>query len=252
MKGALAMLCCLFLATVASAASEPAVTRLPKPSFPAPATAPTGEGRLQIMATRYRDPGLLLERPSPPAWAPPSLHGLGLQLAIRQPGTVFLVYGRDGSSGRFLVAADARTHRTRYALDFDAFAKPPAGGEYEPLVWARERGGVLYVSHAHLTYATATRGRNAYVSAIDVRSRKLLWRSAALVANARSFVLADDVVVAGYGFTAEPDFLYLLDRRSGRVVDRVALPTGPEWIKLRGDRLHVRTYDRDVVVQLSP
>jgi hypothetical protein len=56
--------------------------------------------------------------------------------------------------------------------------------------------------------------------------------------------------VAGYGFTAEPDFLYLLDRRTGRVRDRLLVPSAPETIKLQGGLVHVRTYDRQVVAQI--
>jgi len=54
-----------------------------------------------------------------------------------------------------------------------------------------------------------------------------------------------DLIVAGYGFTREPDFLYLLDRRTGKALDR------PEVIKLRRAHLHVRTYDHDLVVRIA-
>jgi outer membrane protein assembly factor BamB len=130
------------------------------------------------------------------------------------------------------------------------FGRPPGGGWYEDVTFAREAGGVVYVSNAHLTYATATNGRNAYITAIDPERKKTLWRSRALVANARTFVVTGDLIVAGYGFTAEDDFLYLLDRRSGRVLDRLAVPSAPEVIKLRGNRLEVRTYDRKVVARI--
>jgi len=109
---------------------------------------------------------------------------------------------------------------------------------------------VLYVSNSHLTYASQTKGRNAYLSAIDLGTKKTLWRSPALVANARTFVVTRDLIVAGYGFTAEPDFLYLLDRRSGKVLHRLPVPSAPEIIKLRDGRLYVRTYDRQVVARI--
>jgi hypothetical protein len=70
------------------------------------------------------------------------------------------------------------------------------------------------------------------------------------VANARTFVLAGELIVAGYSFTAEPDYLYLLDRRTGNVLDRLAVPSAPEVIKLRANRLHVRTYDRQIVARI--
>jgi outer membrane protein assembly factor BamB len=154
---------------------------------------------------------------------------------------VFYVYG-----GRYLVKPGPRG----YAFDFVRFLRPPSGSYYYEVAWAREAGGVLYVEHTHLTYAAETRRRNAYLTAIGIESGKILWRSPALVANARTFVVVGDLIVSGYGFTAEPDFLYLLDRRTGKVLDQLAVASAPEVIKLRGDRLHVRTYDRDVVARI--
>jgi hypothetical protein len=62
--------------------------------------------------------------------------------------------------------------------------------------------------------------------------------------------VSDEYLVTGYGFTAEPDFLYLLDRKTGRVLDRLELPTAPEVVKLRGNRVHVRTHDGTVVARI--
>jgi outer membrane protein assembly factor BamB len=243
----------LVIATAAIASSVLDVTALPKPGFPLPATDPDpSTPRLELEATRYRSPGELPPPgPAPPSWASKSFRGQDLQLTVRQGANVFLVYGRDGSSGRYVVGASARTRRLRYAFDFVNFAHAPNGGWFEEVTWAREIDGVLYVENTHLTYATATRGRNAYISAIDLSTKKTLWRSPALVANARTFVVSRDLIVSGYGFTAERDFLYVLDRRTGRILDRLAVPSAPEIIKLRGDRLDVRTYDRQVVARIA-
>lgn len=177
--------------------------------------------------------------------------GQPLRLAIRQqPSHLFLVYGKDATTGRYLVAANTRTKALRYAYDFVNFARPPNGGWFEGASWAPEADGVLYVENTHLTYASATRSRNACLSAIDLKTERTLWRSPALVANARTFVLAGDLVVDGYGFTAEPDFLYLLDRHTGRVRDRLAVPSAPELIRRHGNVLQVRTYDRQLVVRI--
>jgi hypothetical protein len=70
------------------------------------------------------------------------------------------------------------------------------------------------------------------------------------VAGASNFIVRDRVIVTGYGFTSEPDFLYLLDRRDGSVVQRVRLRSAPEWILARGDRLYVRCYDTNYVFEL--
>lgn len=244
---AVAAVVALLGAPLAFGGSIPAPTVLPKPGFPVPARDGASSGpKLVLVSSRHRDPGSLPpERPAPPAWAPIAYRGATLDGAVRQQERVFLVY-----EGRYLVGADPRTQELRYAFDFGAFTRPPNLGEFEPLTWAREASGVLYVSNSHLTYASQTKGRNAYLSAIDLARRKTLWRSPALVANARTFVVSGDLIVAGYGFTAEPDFLYLLDRRTGKVLHRLRVPSAPEIIKLRESRLHVRAYDRQLVVRI--
>ncbi len=189
---------------------------------------------------------------------PKSFIGAPLLQVVRQPGVVFLIYGADGTSARFLVGASPRTHRTRYAFDFAAFARPPdvaagaAGLVAEQVLYACEADGVVYVETAHQTYADSSGRRNGYIAAIDIRTGKTLWRSPALVANARTFVIAGDALVTGYGFTGEPEYLYLIDRRTGRVRDRLIVPSAPESISRRGHRLIVRTYDHDVVAVLRP
>ena len=110
--------------------------------------------------------------------------------------------------------------------------------------------GTLYVETAHQTYARSSYGRNGYVSAIDPKKRKLLWRSPALVANADNFVLLNDTIVSGYGFTAEPDYLYAIDRATGRVKGRLLVSSSPQTIAGHGNLLTVVTYDHRLVVKV--
>ena len=233
---------CLFVATAATGSTAVEVTMLPKPGFPAPAREVDPSGpQLALVSSRYISPAKLPPGlPPPPAFVPKRFRGADLQFAIRQRAHLFVVYG-----GRYLVKASQS-----YAIDFINFIRPPNGAWLEEIRWAREIDSVLYVEHTHLTYASATRRRNAYVSAIDLDKKKTLWRSPALVASARTFVVTGDLIVSGYGFTAEPDFLYLLDRRTGRVLDRLPVASAPEIIKLRRDKLEVRTYDRQVVARI--
>ena len=231
---------------VALAGAIPAPTVLPRAPFPAPATdAATAGPQLVLVSSRYRDPGILPpDLPAAPDWAPDAYRGAALESAFRQ-GSVFLVY-----DGRYLVGANARNQSLRYAFDLSALTRPPNRAEFEAITWAREVDGVLYVSNSHATYAVQTKSRNAYVSAIDLWTGKLRWRSPALVANARTFIVAGDSIGAGYGFTAEPDFLYLLDRRTGKVLDRLPVPSAPEIVRLRRGTLHVRAYDRQLVLRV--
>ena len=144
----------------------------------------------------------------------------------------------------------------RYSYDFRRYAWPPriAPGErefvYEQAVFAKEAGCLLLVETANSTYAKSSYGLNAYLNAIDLKTRKLRWRSPALVANAGNFVLLNGTIVSGYGFTAEPDYLYALDRATGRVQGRLLLPSSPERIARHGDVLTVDTYDHRLTIRV--
>jgi hypothetical protein len=217
----------LLIAVVSAAVAAEPGTVLPRPAFPAPATgAGTGLVRFQVVSSVAADPGRgNLSRVSP-------LRPLRLSLNT--------------------VAAPSR-----YAFDFRRYVWPPriAPGErefvYEQVIFAKEAAGLLFVETAHSTYAKSSFGRNAYLNAVDLKTRKLRWRSPALVANAGNFVLLNNTIVSGYGFTDEPDYLYAVDRASGRVKGRLLLPSSPERIARHGNVLTVDTYDHRLVVRVT-
>jgi outer membrane protein assembly factor BamB len=220
----------LVLAGAVSAAGTPTIV-LPRPLFPAPVTGEgSGTVHFTILSSTAVDPARSLTAPRP--------------RGVR-------VEGSDGNTQHFVVSPG-------YRLDFRNYARPPriARGErefvYEQVVYASQPGPrTLYVETAHQTYAKSSYGLNGYLNAIDPRRRKLLWRSPAQVANAANFVLLNDTVVTGYGYTAEPDYLYALDRATGKVKGRVLLPSAPIRIARRGTTLTVDTYDHRVVVRVT-
>jgi hypothetical protein len=216
---------------VTGAAGAAPLTVLPKPRFPAPTTgAGTSAVHFRVVASTALDAGRLTAAPKP--------HGLRIE-------------GPDGGTQHIVVAPG------RYAYDFRRYAVPPriAPGErefvYEQTVFAKEAGGLLFVETAHSTYAKSSYGLNAYLNAVDVKTKTLRWRSPALVANADDFVLLDDTIVSGYGFTDEPDYLYAVDRATGRVKGRILLPSAPERIARHGDVLTVDTYDQRLTIRVT-
>lgn len=62
-----------------------------------------------------------------------------------------------------------------------------------------------------------------FMFAYDLENDKLLWRSADQTYNSMNFVVKGDVILCGYGFTAEPDYLYQINRNTGEVIDRLSL-----------------------------
>jgi hypothetical protein len=229
------------------------VTVLPRPAFPTQNYLGYAPNGLVQTSSRYQAPGNL-ENDFHLAPAN-SFRGLPGQSLVITANRTFGIYGKDGSTGRYLVAYDKRGHAL-YAFDFANYGWPPRirKGErefvWEQPLWAEERSGVLYVENAHSTYARSSYGQNAYITAIDLKTKRFLWRSAPLVANAQNFLVTRRYVVTGYGFTDEPDYLFALDRRTGQVAALVKLPNAPERITWQGTAIRVRTYDHVVVVRL--
>jgi hypothetical protein len=191
----------------------------------------------------------------PPA-IPDEFAGNRLVRAIISPPLVLAIYGKDFADGRYLVGYDSVRGSFAFAFDFKNYIVPPAyltadrAFVDEPVQWALVTGSILFVSNFHRTYARSSKGLNGYITAIDLTSSQVLWRSRPLVANAASFIVVGDVLITGYGFTAEPDFLYLLNRRSGAVIQTIPLRSGPEYLALKKDVLLVRTYNTDAVFRL--
>jgi hypothetical protein len=188
---------------------------------------------------------------------PTEYNGCILVRAIEQAEATFLIYGRDFSEGRYLLALDPATRRIRYFFDFAEWsnspADVPADREFvtQATHWADERDGVLYVSHGHSTYAASSGGLNAYVTALDPVSGRVRWRSRPLVCNSRTFEVVGSSIVCGYGFTAEPDYVYVLDRFTGAVTGRYKVKSAPSYLIRKDGRLFVRCYDADCVFDLD-
>jgi len=167
-------------------------------------------------------------------------------------GTYFYqINGIDYSGGTFLNIYGTDSDKLLYSLDFSNYLYSPEYKEedynfiQQKIKCAAIQDNILYVSHSHSTYAESSNNMNAYITAIDLSDMSILWKSDALVCNSMSFVIVNDVIICGYGFTAEPDYLYQIDCNTGKVLDKTPLKTAPEYIIKKDSVLYVRTYDMD-------
>ncbi|GAB4469838.1 MAG: hypothetical protein OHK0029_42580 [Armatimonadaceae bacterium] len=177
--------------------------------------------------------------------------GLVLQEAHLQNEILFGMFASEASPAYVLIAYKGPF--AQYAFDFQNFRVPERQVSVrQPLVFAQQSGDILYVSHAGNGYAKDWNGNTGYITAIDLKSKSLLWRSQPLVANANNFLILDQVIVTGYGFTAEPDYLYLLDKKTGQLLQRLSVPSAPNYILRKGNRVYVRCYDTDLVYAIQP
>ena len=197
-----------------------------------------------------------LEVPNPmrglPGNIPPNIPPtFGKQLlvqAIAHPDHTILFYGPNYHGGRFVAVLDAAGRLLAF-FDFDAYRMAPDNLREDlqfvdqSAQWAELQDGVLYISHGHGTYARSSKGMTAYITALDLATGDLRWRSAPLVAGAGNFLLHGGHVLTGYGFTAEPDHVIVLDRRDGATVSKTRVNSAPQYLFLRDRRLFVRTYD---------
>jgi hypothetical protein len=113
----------------------------------------------------------------------------------------------------------------------------------------RARDGILYFNEACQSYAKQVRGKCSSLVAVDTKTGKLVWRSKPLVSNNR-FLVLDRYIITGYGFTAEPDALFVLRRSDGTVVQKIALPKSHENLVIEGDRLVVKMYEGTRVFEM--
>lgn len=177
--------------------------------------------------------------------------------AIYDEQSIFLIYGSNFAEGRYLLMMDKESREITRAYDFSTYEYSPdyvaedAAYIQQRIDWVAVEGGMLYVSHSHSTYSASSKGMNAYITAIDLQTNELAWRSKPLVSNATNFLLIDNAIVCGYGFTAEKDFLYLLNKKTGVIEQTLTVKSGPSWIIRKGEELYVRTYNTDYVYKIT-
>lgn len=75
----------------------------------------------------------------------------------------------------------------------------------------------------------------------DLNEKRLLWKSAYLTSR-DVFTLDDHYIYSGYGFTDEPDFVYLIDRQSGQIITQCPIESAPCYMELTDEGLFVEDY----------
>lgn len=108
--------------------------------------------------------------------------------------------------------------------------------------YALMNDGIIYVELSYNGYS-ADNPDSSFIVAYDPASDAVLWQSDYLVANCHNFLIEGNTIITGYGFTAEPDYLYLLDKNSGKVVEKIAVNSAPDQMEVRDDILYLCTYN---------
>lgn len=109
---------------------------------------------------------------------------------------------------------------------------------------------ILYAVVGHSTYAAASSGYNAYLVAIDLKNQKIKWISKPLTSNS-DFCIYGETIITGYGYSDEPDYIYVVDKATGTRLKSIKVANGPEQFSIINNKLYVRTYSYDYVFGLA-
>lgn len=109
--------------------------------------------------------------------------------------------------------------------------------------WLKD--GIFYGASVTNGYAGPD---SCFIFAYDLEQDKLLWRSADQSYNSMNFVVKGDVILCGYGFTSEEDYLYQINRNTGEILDRLELKKMPDLLVEQDGKLYVHTYSYDYVI----
>ena len=110
------------------------------------------------------------------------------------------------------------------------------------------RDGILYIGYLYNGYAMPG---TCYLLAYDIENEKVLWRSEDQTYNTMNFIVKEDIIICGYGFTAEKDYIYQIDRNTGKVISKTELQKMPELLVEKDGQLYVHTYSYDYVLDMS-
>ena len=149
---------------------------------------------------------------------------------------------------------DVETGKLKYRFDFSdlLYAKGYEGNDFV------ERGvrhcfitdDYLYVNLYHSTYAESCPD-NAFMMCIDINTGETVWVSEKLTSNSCNFVRWGDNIITGYGFTAEDDYIYILNRFTGEVTEKIKVKKSPDYFAFVDDEIWVRTYSYDYVFKIQ-
>ena len=124
------------------------------------------------------------------------------------------------------------------AVVLEAPIVPP----FNELNSVEREGSATWLGLSFNGYAREFNRQGCRVVAVDLCAGEVRWVSPDLRSNG-PIMRYGEYLITAYGFTAEPDFLYVFDKRTGRQVQRLSVPKSAEEFVVVATRLFVRTYD---------
>lgn len=173
-------------------------------------------------------------------------------------------YDRDvGYDTNYLVITDRAVEHVKAVIDFrsvgKAFSEKVFGesdrqgfSQFADLEFTgyTVEGDIAYVAAAHRTYASSSKGKNAYLMAINIKTGKIKWMTKPLTCNSQFCILGNSII-CGYGFSGESHYVYVVDKNTGRRAQTIWVKKSPELISIEGKKAYIRTYSYDYTFSIK-
>lgn len=140
--------------------------------------------------------------------------------------------GDDANCHYFVTLYDLEGN-ARWSVALHELLSAPRYLEVQDVRWA---DGTLYFNEACQSYSSGAGGKCSALVAYDPAAREVRWRTRPLVSNG-DFLIHGDHIVTGYGFTNERDYVYVVRRSDGKIMQKVPVPKAAERFRLTDDGL---------------
>jgi len=139
-----------------------------------------------------------------------------------------------------------KTSDTAIAFDLDRLFP-----DILEMCWFDAVDDVVYFNATYNGYADIREEKTGYLYSLDITDGIVIWATKNLISSYRGFTLYRNHIITGYGFTAEPDFLYVVNRFNGSTAQTIPIKTAHEYIAIKNNRCYVRTYNMNYVYTMQ-
>lgn len=106
--------------------------------------------------------------------------------------------------------------------------------------------GLIYFNMPYITYSSGVDGQCSKLYCVNPKTEEIVWETPYLYSNG-IFIVDENYVVCGYGFTDEDDFVFLLDRSNGDCLTKMPVHSSPVYYEFNEDGdLIVMDYNENV------
>lgn len=103
--------------------------------------------------------------------------------------------------------------------------------EVQDIRWDAENGDLLF-NMACPSYASSIGGKGSKLFSYNVESEKMNWSTPYLTSN-DIFIFNKDYVFCAYGFTNEKDYIFMLDKKTGKIFSKLPTAKSIDYMELQ-------------------